>query len=125
MPQEATGRERSRPVYDRAGCRTPRKGVSDALRWSYQHRRRLEGTPREVRPGRGLASATERPLPGLISHYCMETDTGIRVVNCYETEEQLRAGYDATDFRDALQKAGFEFRPPQIMRVHNYFHLTG
>jgi len=54
----------------------------------------------------------------------METDTGIRVVNCYETEEQLRAGYDATDFRDALQKAGFEFRPPQIMRVHNYFHVT-
>lgn len=67
----------------------------------------------------------ERPLPGLISHYCMETDTGIRVVNCYESEEQLRAGYDATDFRDALQKAGFEFRPPQIMRVHNHFHVTG
>jgi hypothetical protein len=72
-----------------------------------------------------LLGRRERPLPGLISHYCMETDAGIRVVNCYETEEQLRAGYDATDFRDALQKAGFEFRPPQIMRVHNYFHVTG
>ncbi len=72
-----------------------------------------------------LLQRRERPLPGLISHYCMETDAGIRVVNCYETEEQLRAGYDATDFRDALQKAGFEFRPPQVMRVHNYFHVTG
>ena len=37
-----------------------------------------------------LLGRRERPLPGLISHYCMETDAGIRVVNCYETEEQLR-----------------------------------
>jgi hypothetical protein len=66
----------------------------------------------------------ERPLPGLIAHYCLETDTGMRVVNCYETEEQLRAHYEATDFRDALRAAGIEYRPPQVMRVHNYFHVT-
>jgi hypothetical protein len=65
----------------------------------------------------------ERPRPGLISHYCMETDTGIRVVNCYETEEQLRDAYDATDFRDALREAGIDYAPAQIMRVHNYFHV--
>ena len=67
----------------------------------------------------------ERPNPGLIAHYCMETDTGIRVVNCYETEEQLRAAYEATDFRDALREVGIDEQPPQIMRVHNYFHVAG
>ena len=66
----------------------------------------------------------ERPPRGLIAHYCLETDTGIRVVNCFETEEQLRAAYDAPDFRDALRAAGFEYQPPQVSRVHNYFHVT-
>ena len=60
----------------------------------------------------------ERPRPGLIAHYCMETDTGIRVVNCYETEEQLRAAYEATDFRDALREAGIDEQPPQIADLH-------
>ena len=30
------------------------------------------------------------PQPGQIAHYCLETDYGIRVVNMYETEAQLR-----------------------------------
>jgi len=64
-----------------------------------------------------------QPPPGMISHYCMETDTGIRVVNCYENEAQLRAAYEAKEFRDALKQAGLEYRAPHIMRVHNYFHV--
>jgi len=67
----------------------------------------------------------ERPLPGMIAHYCAETDTGIRVANCYETEEQLRAHYEREDFREALRDAGIDYVPPQVMRVHNYFHVTG
>ena len=47
------------------------------------------------------------------------------VVNCCETEEQLRAHYSATDFVEALAKAGIERQQPQIMRVHNHFHVTG
>jgi hypothetical protein len=66
----------------------------------------------------------ERPLPGLISHYCMETETGMRVVNCYDTEQQLRDGYDAADFRAALRQAGIDYQAPQIMRVHNHFHVS-
>ena len=63
------------------------------------------------------------PQPGQISHYCMETDYGIRVVNVYETEEQLRAAYDRKEFRDALKQGGVEFQEPTIWRVHNYRHF--
>jgi hypothetical protein len=63
------------------------------------------------------------PPPGQISHYCLETDYGIRVVNVYETEEQLRAAYDRPAFREALKEAGVEYHDPTIMRVHNYRHL--
>jgi hypothetical protein len=66
----------------------------------------------------------ENPPPGLISHYCMETDRGIRVVNCYDTEQQTRAHYEAPEFQDALRKAGMQPLSPQIMRVHNYFHVN-
>jgi hypothetical protein len=63
------------------------------------------------------------PQPGQISHYCMETDYGIRVVNVYETEEQLRAAYDRPAFREALKEGGLEYQPPTIWRVHNYRHF--
>jgi hypothetical protein len=49
----------------------------------------------------------------------------MRVANCYETEQQLRDGYDAADFRDALRQAGIDYQAPQIMRVHNHFHVAG
>lgn len=65
----------------------------------------------------------QRPPAGLISHYCMETDNGIRVVNCYETENQLRAHYDNPEFQEALKQAGMKHQPPQILRVHKYFHI--
>lgn len=63
------------------------------------------------------------PQPGQIAHYCLETDYGIRVVNMYETEEQLRAAYDRQAFRDALKEGGIEYHEPTIMRVHNYRHF--
>jgi hypothetical protein len=63
----------------------------------------------------------ERPPAGLISHYCMETDTGIRVVNHYETEQQARAHYEQGEFKDAIKQAGLSLPAPQIWRVHNYF----
>jgi heme-degrading monooxygenase HmoA len=63
------------------------------------------------------------PPPGLIAHYCFETDYGIRVVNIYETEEQLRASYDRAAFREALKEGGIEYEDPTIMRVHNYRHF--
>ena len=63
------------------------------------------------------------PTPGQISHYCLETDYGIRVVNVCETEEQLRAFYDRPAFREALKEAGVEYHDPTIMRVHNYRHF--
>ena len=63
------------------------------------------------------------PQPGHISHYCMETDYGIRVVNAYETEEQLRAAYDRPAFRDVLKDGGLEYQQPTIWRVHNYRHV--
>jgi hypothetical protein len=66
----------------------------------------------------------EQPLPGMIAHYCMETDTGIRVANCYETEQQLRDAYKRNDYRDALRQAGIDYQDPQIMRVHNHFDVT-
>jgi hypothetical protein len=65
----------------------------------------------------------QKPPAGLISHYCMESDTGIRVVNCYETEAQARGHYEDKDFRDAIEQAGLKLPSPQIMRVHNYFHV--
>jgi hypothetical protein len=60
------------------------------------------------------------PQPGQVSHYCLETDYGIRVVNIYETEEQLHAAYDRPAFREALKDAGIEYHEPTVMRVHNY-----
>jgi hypothetical protein len=63
------------------------------------------------------------PQPGHIAHYCLETDYGIRVVNVYETEQQLRAAYDRKDFREALKKGGIEYQEPTIWRVHNYGHF--
>lgn len=65
----------------------------------------------------------ENPPPGLISHYCLETDTGIRVVNCYQTEQQARAHYEAPAFLDAIAQAGLQLPSPQIQRIHNYFHV--
>ena len=65
----------------------------------------------------------ERPPAGLISHYCMETDTGIRVVNCYETEQQARAHYEQDEFKDAIKQAGLSLPAPQVWRVHNYFNV--
>lgn len=65
----------------------------------------------------------KRPPTGLISHYCMETERGIRVVNCYETEQQVRDHYQAPEFKDAIAEAGLQLPTPQIMRVHNYFHV--
>jgi hypothetical protein len=61
----------------------------------------------------------------MIAHYCMETDQGIRVANCYETEQQLRDAYQREDFRDALRQAGIDYQDPQIMRVHNSFRVAG
>ena len=61
--------------------------------------------------------------PGQIAHYCMETDYGIRVVNVYETEEQLRAAYDRPEFRQALKDGGVQYHDPTIWRVHNYRHF--
>jgi hypothetical protein len=55
----------------------------------------------------------------------METETGMRVVNCYDTEAQLRDGYDAADVRDALRQAGIEYQAPQIVRVHDHVHVSG
>jgi hypothetical protein len=87
-----------------------------------------EGDPKELLEKYDRASALmqrrERPLPGMIAHYCLETDTGIRVANCYETEQQLRDAYGRDDFRAALRQVGIDYEEPQIMRVHNYFHVS-
>jgi hypothetical protein len=60
------------------------------------------------------------PQPGHIAHYCLETDYGMRVVNIFETEQQLRAFYQRPEFRSALEDGGVEYHDPTIMPVHNY-----
>ena len=57
---------------------------------------------------------------GLLAHYCLETDDGIRVMNIYETEEEVHAAYDRPAFQQALKDAGFVASAPTIMPVHNY-----
>jgi hypothetical protein len=57
---------------------------------------------------------------GLVAHYCLETDFGIRVMTLFETEDQVRAFYARPIFRKALSDAGLEFQEPAIMPVHNY-----
>ena len=73
---------------------------------------RYENMSQAVMAGGGLA--------GLVAHFCLETDFGIRVMTLYETEEQIRNIYDRPQFRKALTDAGFEFQEPQIFPVHNY-----
>jgi len=65
----------------------------------------------------------DNPPPGLISHYCMRTDSGIRVVNCYSTEQQARGHYEAAEFKEAIAQAGLQLPSPTMMQVHNYFHV--
>jgi hypothetical protein len=63
------------------------------------------------------------PQPGHIAHYCLETDYGIRVVNIFETEQQLRTFYARPEFRQALEEGGVQFQEPTVWRVHNYRHF--
>jgi heme-degrading monooxygenase HmoA len=63
------------------------------------------------------------PQPGHIAHYCIETDSGIRIVNIFDTEDHLRAFFARPEFRKALEDGGVSWQDPVVWRVHSYRHF--
>jgi hypothetical protein len=64
-----------------------------------------------------------RPTPpeGLIGHFCIETPTGIRISNVWDTETNAQRGAQDPLLREALTKAQMPQVEPQTLPLHNYF----
>jgi hypothetical protein len=71
----------------------------------------------------GVVSAENAP-EGLISHTAGLTDTGLFVADVWESPQDIERFFEAK-LGAALQGAGVEASPPQILPVHNHLHGSG
>jgi hypothetical protein len=79
-----------------------------------------EGDQQEMERQYGIISGRMNELPladGLKAHIALRTDSGIQVINVWDSEDQANAAMERPEFQEAMREAGVsreDMQPKQV-----------